>query len=88
MASVLSCNGLEWLAVHCREFCLYWPVLFYGGEMGNKGLLGRNINYEWDFCTGMWMRRNFCPGSRPIEIPNFTLPSTLQCLYQIFWRIH
>lgn len=82
--------AMNWSGLLCiaGSFVCIGLCFFMVEKMGNKGLLGRNTNYEWDSCTGMWMRRNFCPGSRPIEIPNFALPNTLQCLYQIFWTIH
>lgn len=31
------------------------------------GLWGRNMNQEWDFWTGMWIRMNFYPGSMPVK---------------------
>lgn len=77
---------MDWSGLLCFAwvFVCLGLCFFMVGKTDDKGLSGRNINHEWDFCTGMWMRTNFCPGSMPAKIPNFALPDTLQCLYQIF----
>jgi len=36
-------------------FLFGWGFFFAVGKMEDVGLWGKNMNWEWDFWTGMWM---------------------------------